>query len=71
METRVLGQESRDRTARTGQPGLYGQDRTIRTGQPEQDSSRGQSDQSSQGRTARTGQLGQDIYVAEQQQRTV
>ncbi len=44
-----MGQDSRDRTARTGQPGQESQDRTAETGQPGQDS---------RDRTARTGQQG-------------
>jgi hypothetical protein len=45
------GQDSQDRTARTGHPEQDTQNRTPRTGHPEQDT---------QNRTARTGQPGQD-----------
>jgi hypothetical protein len=55
LETRVLGQDSWDRTARTGKPGQDSQVRTAGIGL-QGEAAR----QESRGNTARTGQRGQD-----------
>jgi hypothetical protein len=65
--TRVLGQEawqdSKDRTARTGQPGQDSQDRTARTGQPGQDSHDRKAGEcrDGTGRTRKRGHYGQNM----------
>jgi hypothetical protein len=62
------GQDSQDRTARTGQPGQDSQDRTARTGQAEQDSQNrtartGQQEWDRQNKTALTGQPGHESQI--------
>jgi hypothetical protein len=70
-ETRQPGQDSQDRTARTGQPGQDSQDRTDRKGEPEQDrqnetSRTGEAEDGMQKRKARTGLPGIDPSTVQQ-----